>query len=197
MKIWGRLASLCAMTVLFVLGTAPLSEGLPAMPQVEEVAEVKADEIEIRLVSAKELLDVIEGSDAEVVLVNIWATWCMPCREEFPDIVRLYRAYEARGLEVIFVSGDLEADIPQVLEFLAQHGVDFPSYLKVGKDMEFIDDFVPEWSGLLPATFIFDARRSLQSFWEGEAAYEIFESRVLDVLSHSPETSSPDTEESS
>ena len=194
MKICGRFASFSAMTVLVVSGTAPFAEGLPAIPQV---AEVTADELELRLVSATELLEVIEGSDAEAVLVNIWATWCMPCREEFPDIVRLYRTYQARGLEVIFVSGDLEADIPQVLEFLAEHGVDFLSYLKVGKDMEFIDAFFPEWSGLLPATFIFDARRSLQHFWEGEAAYEIFESRVLEVLNQSSEISPHNREESS
>jgi len=132
-----------------------------------------------------------------VVLVNIWATWCMPCREEFPEIVRLYRDYRDRGLDVVFVSGDLEGDTSQVLDFLAEQGVDFTSYLKVGKDMEFIDTFYPEWSGLLPATFIYDAQRTVQHFWEGEASYEVFESRVLDAFNHSPDINPRNREGSS
>ena len=194
MMICGGFASLSAMALLVISGMGPLAAEHPGTPQV---AEITADRVDLRPVSATELLELIDGSDAEAVLVNIWATWCTPCREEFPDIVRLYRAYAQRGVEVVFVSGDLEADMPQVLEFLAAQGVDFPSYLKVGKDLEFIDTFHPGWSGLLPATFVYDASGSLRHFWEGEASYEIFESRVLEVLSHSPEISPPNMEESS
>ncbi len=192
--ICGGFAGLSAMALLMVSGMGALTASLPVIPQV---AEVTTDRVDVRPASATELLEIIEGSDAEVVLVNIWATWCVPCREEFPGIVRLYRAYQARGLEVVFVSGDSEADVSQVQEFLAEQGVDFPSYLKVGKDMEFIDTFYPEWSGLLPATLIYDAHRAVRHFWEGEASYEIFESRVLEVLNHSPEISLPNKEESS
>ena len=131
-------------------------------------------------------MELIEQAEAEVILVNMWATWCVPCREEFPDIVRLQREYASRGLKVVFVSGDVEAETEQVLEFLAAQGVDFPSYLKVGKDMEFIDTFCPEWSGLLPATFIFDSEGFLLHFWEGAASYEQFESHVLQALDESP-----------
>ena len=42
-----------------------------------------------------------------VVLVNFWATWCVPCREEFPDLVRLEKAYRGQGLSVVGVSTDL------------------------------------------------------------------------------------------
>jgi len=192
--ICGGFASLSAMALLTISGMGPLTAGFPGVPQA---AETTSGRVDLRPASATELLEIIGESDAEVVLVNIWATWCMPCREEFPGIVRLYRAYQARGLEVVFVSGDLEADISQVQEFLAEQGVDFPSYLKVGKDMEFIDTFYPEWSGLLPATFIYDAHRAVQHFWEGEASYEVFESRVLEVLNHSPEINPPNREESS
>ena len=193
MLICGWSASLSAMVLLTISGMGPQPATLPGNPQ-DAATTVRAD---VRPASAGELLEIIAQSDAEVVLVNIWATWCMPCRAEFPGIVRLYRAYQARGLEVVFVSGDLEADISQVREFLAEQGVDFPSYLKVGKDMEFIDTFYPEWSGLLPATLIFDAHRTVQHFWEGEASFEVFESRVLEVLSQSSETSQPKRKETS
>ncbi len=193
MMICGGFASLSAMAFLAISGMGPPTAGFPRVPQ----DAVTSGRVDLRPASAADLLEIIGESDAEVVLVNIWATWCMPCRKEFPGIVRLYRAHQARGLEVVFVSGDLEADISQVQEFLAEQGVDFPSYLKVGKDMEFIDTFYPEWSGLLPATFIYDAQRAVQHFWEGEASYEEFESRVLEVLNHSPEINPPNREESS
>ena len=65
---------------------------------------------------------------------------------------------------------------------LARHGVDFPSYLKTGADMEFIDALSPKWSGALPATFVYDGAGSLRDSWEGEATYETFAARIRAVV---------------
>jgi thiol-disulfide isomerase/thioredoxin len=43
-------------------------------------------------VDARELVERIAREKGQVVLVNFWATWCVPCREEFPDLARLDRA---------------------------------------------------------------------------------------------------------
>ncbi len=185
-----RLAAVALLTISAIGCSAATFSGAPQ-------GVGASAQVDVRPVSASELLEIIGESDAEVVLVNLWATWCMPCRAEFPGIVRLYRTYQSQGLEVVFVSGDMKEDIPQVQKFLTDQGVDFPSYLKVGKDMEFIDTFYPEWSGLLPATLIYDAHGTVQHFWEGEASYEEFESRVLEVLKPSFEINPPGTEESS
>jgi cytochrome c biogenesis protein CcmG, thiol:disulfide interchange protein DsbE len=45
----------------------------------------------------------------KVVLVNYWATWCAPCREEMPTLSAFYRAYHERGLEMIGISVDQTA----------------------------------------------------------------------------------------
>jgi thiol-disulfide isomerase/thioredoxin len=195
----GALVSLSTAAAIAVSGVGPPCAG-PEPPcahlhPAPQAVALTPDQIDLRPATASALLDLIDQSRAEVVLVNMWATWCMPCREEFPDIVRLYREYAPRGLEVVFVSGDLEADVPQVLEFLAEQGVDFPSYLKVGRDMEFIDTFHFGWSGLLPASFVFDADGSLRHFWEGEASYDVFESRVLEVLESFPDHNPTNREE--
>lgn len=131
---------------------------------------------------AEELLRAVRAEGARAVLVNVWATWCMPCREEFPHLLRLRREYGPRGLRVILVSGDFDSEMPAVVRFLEEQGVDFPTYIKSGKDMEFIDALEPRWSGALPATFIYDARGSLRHFWEHKASYATFEQRVLEVL---------------
>lgn len=59
-----------------------------------------------------ELRDLDGGSaslseyEGRVVLLNVWATWCLPCREEMPSMERLYREFEGRGFEIVAVSVD-------------------------------------------------------------------------------------------
>jgi len=60
-----------------------------------------------------------------VVLLNLWATWCAPCRVEMPNIERLHRAYAPRGLKVIAVSVDDPGMDPQIRSFVKQFGLTF------------------------------------------------------------------------
>src|SRR5687768_11005646 len=46
----------------------------------------------------------------DVVLVNFWASWCLPCKKEFPHILELKTEYSAKGFDVVFVSIDGKAD---------------------------------------------------------------------------------------
>ncbi len=61
----------------------------------------------------------------QVVLVNIWATWCAPCREEIPSIEALYRDFAPRGFRVVAVSVDDAADARKIREFLAPYHVTY------------------------------------------------------------------------
>lgn len=58
------------------------------------------------------------------LLVNFWASWCTPCREEMPEIVRAYAAHEAGGLQIVAV--DLQENPDQVRNFAAEFGMTFP-----------------------------------------------------------------------
>jgi thiol-disulfide isomerase/thioredoxin len=142
----------------------------------------------VKPTDAAGLIAAVREGDAPVTLVNVWATWCGPCREEFPDIVRLERDYRDRGLRVLFVSADFDDQLAETKQFLARHGVDAPSYIKTGDDMQFIDAMDKRWSGALPATFIYDRAGKLRTFREGKASYAFFEHEVLRLLSK-PQTS--------
>jgi thiol-disulfide isomerase/thioredoxin len=120
------------------------------------------------------------------VLVNVWATWCLPCREELPELLRLRREYASRGLRLILVSGDFPSERSQVERFLEELGIDFATYLKDGSDMEFINTLHASWSGALPATFLFDAGGTLRKFWEGRASYATLERGVVDAINDAP-----------
>jgi len=143
---------------------------------------VPVDSVEVTPVKAQDLLNAVHAPGAKVVLLNVWATWCGPCREEFPALVKLGRTYQGRGLRVILVSADAETELPNVKTFLAKHGVSFPSHLKAQKDQEFVNGIDLRWSGALPATFIYDGSGKLKYFWEGAANYKEFEQKVLEIL---------------
>jgi cytochrome c biogenesis protein CcmG/thiol:disulfide interchange protein DsbE len=64
------------------------------------------------------------SSAAPLTLVNVWATWCTACREEFGDLERLHRDYSARGVRVVAVSVD-ESDDARVARFAKSEGATF------------------------------------------------------------------------
>jgi peroxiredoxin len=61
----------------------------------------------------------------KVILLNVWATWCGPCRAEMPSIQALHQAYAARGLAVVAVSVDQEGQEAAIADFGKEYGLDF------------------------------------------------------------------------
>jgi thiol-disulfide isomerase/thioredoxin len=147
------------------------------------VKTVRVEDVRVTPVTAADIQKAVRDSGAKVVLVNMWATWCGPCREEFPGLVRVAHQYQGQGVKVLLISADTAADLPAVKKFLAERGVEFPAYLKAEKDQEFIDGMGKQWTGALPATFLFDGTGKLRDFWEGEATFSVFEQKVVEVLS--------------
>ncbi|HUX34711.1 MAG TPA: TlpA disulfide reductase family protein [Gemmatimonadaceae bacterium] len=59
------------------------------------------------------------------LLLNLWATWCQPCREEMPSFERLYRDAQARGLRIVAVSVDDAGADAKIADFVARYGLTF------------------------------------------------------------------------
>lgn len=154
----------------------------PVPAQQNQSAATDTSTIQVIHASASQILDVVKNSDGQAIMMNVWATWCTPCREEFPDMMKLYQYYHPQGLKLILVSGDFPDKMTQVKQFLAEQGVTFKTYIKTGKDMEFINTLNPDWSGALPATWIFNKQGQLHEFWQGKADFEKMEKSVLEVL---------------
>lgn len=126
--------------------------------------------------------DVVDKPGARVTLVNVWATWCAPCVEEMPDLVRLHREHEAAGLRLVLISADFPEAREEAAEFLAEQGFDRPSYFKVGKDEAFIDALDEDWSGAMPSTFLFDAEGVRRRTWQGKVTYDLLDEAVRPYL---------------
>jgi thiol-disulfide isomerase/thioredoxin len=133
-------------------------------------------------VTAEDIRALAARPGARATLVNVWATWCAPCREEFPALLRVARESAPRGLRLVLVSADFDDQIPAVRSFLAARGVADTSYLKIGDDMEFINGLSAEWTGALPATFVYDRAGRLAAFWEGMADEARFRDAVAPLL---------------
>ena len=119
-----------------------------------------------------------EGGEARATVVNLWATWCAPCKEEFPELIRVGRSYAERDVRLHFVSLDFPSEREAAMAFLTAQRAPSPSYLRTGKDDAFINAVNPRWSGSLPATIVFDGEGRIRYFYEGK----ITEDRLSEAL---------------
>ena len=119
-----------------------------------------------------------------VVLVNFWATWCVPCREEYPDLTRLEKAYRGKGLAVLGVSIDSARDLAAVDKFLAKMNPDFANYRKAsgGDDQVFIESVDKDWGGELPFTVLYARDGKKAKVLSGKQTYGDFETAVKALL---------------
>ena len=122
----------------------------------------------VREIDPKALQGLLKREPARPLLVNFWATWCDPCREEFPELVKIDTQYREKGLDFIAVSLDDLAEIKTAVPaFLRGMGATMPAYLLNASDPDLAVSAVdPEWHGALPATFLFDS--------QGKIAYKRF-----------------------
>lgn len=120
--------------------------------------------------------------DARVTVVNVWATWCAPCREEFPGLLAAAAAHRSDGVRLALVSADFDDARPDVRRFLAEQGWRDTAWIKSEDDMPFINGLHPAWTGALPATLVLDREGRVRSFWEGQADQARFEGAITEAL---------------
>jgi len=143
--------------------------------------DVDGGALSIEPVTADGLLEEVRAVGADVVVVNVWASWCLPCRDEFPDFVRFQHESNPDEVQVRFVTVDFEEDLPAAAAFLREHGVTGTTFVKDGRDGPFITALEPRWSGAVPATFLFGRDGSRLDFWEGKVSYDQLARRVREA----------------
>jgi len=123
----------------------------------------------------------------KVLLINTWATWCLPCKEEFPDLVRLARKYENSDVAIIGVSVDYPDEVnSKIIPFLSSQQANFPNFVQNFKRPEdLINLFNEKWRGAVPATFIYDKKGNQRTFLLGKHSFEDFKSEIEAIRSDS------------
>jgi thiol-disulfide isomerase/thioredoxin len=100
----------------------------------------------------------VAAHKGKVVLVEFWATWCVPCREEMPQLVKLEQKLRPRGLDVVMISVDAPEDEAKAAKVLKDTGMPAEGHLRTAKDDDnFCMAIDPAWaSGAVPAIFIYN-----------------------------------------
>ncbi len=119
-----------------------------------------AHSVAVKAIDLEALKGLLKRDSGRPLLINFWATWCDPCREEFPDLVKIDADYRAKGLDFITISLDdlveLKTEVPK---FLRGMKAKMPSYLLNVSDPEPAIKLVdPQWSGALPGTILFNGK---------------------------------------
>lgn len=124
---------------------------------------------------------ILSAKNDKAVLINLWATWCKPCIEEFPEIMKLQSKYKDQ-LDVIFISLDDQERMSEVKDFLIKVDYGKKSYIKTGPD-EVLFKFMPDdFSGAIPYTIIKNKSNKIVSKLMGKQTYETFETHIKKAL---------------
>ena len=126
----------------------------------------------------------VRNRRGRALFVNFWATWCAPCVEEFPDIVRLANEMKDRKIDFVGVSADdFDDEIAKVVPFIAHQKATFRFYIaKLEGEDAFIDSVDKKWGGGIPATFVYDTQGRRMTFLLGKQTYASLRAAVLKVV---------------
>jgi cytochrome c biogenesis protein CcmG/thiol:disulfide interchange protein DsbE len=111
--------------------------------------------------------------NGKVLILNFWATWCPPCREEIPDFVEVYNEYESEDVQFIGVSNE---DISTLRSFVEDYNISYPIL---------IDDenIMGKWGiSAIPTTFVFDKDGQIISKSVGTMTREQLVNIIEDAL---------------
>lgn len=131
-----------------------------------------------------------EPGNTKPLLVNFWATWCVPCLEEFPDLVKIDSEYKGK-IDFIVVSIDdlaeINRDVPQ---FLAKMKASMPAYLlKTADEEAAIAAVARDWKGGMPFTVLYNGKGEIVYSRQGKVEQGILQSEINKLLPNEAATS--------
>lgn len=155
---------------------APAPE-TPAGPALAEVSV--ADEQTLRALLAQ--------TEGKVLVVNLWATYCLPCIAEMPIFTEFYRARDPEAVAFLSLSADAEYSIDEAVKpFMKDHALPFPVQVISAVDPKVLKQLIgaetTSWDGELPATFVLDRDRKLVKHWLEEVKPGELEETIKPLL---------------
>jgi thiol-disulfide isomerase/thioredoxin len=123
------------------------------------------------------------------LMINFWATWCIPCREEYPDLVKIDQEYRGK-VDFITVSLDEIADKDTLVpQFLTEMKAEMPAYLLSTNNEEAAMAVVSrDWAGALPFTILFDHKGAIAYSRQGKVKIDLLKTALTKAV---PTTATP------
>ena len=121
----------------------------------EELAEIEAKPVQLQKAIAEELKALRKNASGKLLLVNFWATWCGPCRNEMPEFQTIYRMYGHRAFDVVTVSINYPDEQPGVLNVLKNLHATTRNLILGSTDIyPLLAAFDSDWNAAVPFTML-------------------------------------------
>ncbi|GAC1664592.1 MAG: hypothetical protein NVS9B4_20060 [Candidatus Acidiferrum sp.] len=177
-----RMSTLLALVVYLLAWAAPA--GSQVSHAAKGAASRSTSKSDPQLIDAKDYQELVERYRGKPLIVTFWATWCEPCRDEYPMLNELAKQYASQGLNVVGVSLDDDGDLILVRRFLLRYKPVFPNYRKkAGGESAFVQSVFPGWKGSIPASFFYGPSGNQIGHFVGENNREAYEAAIRMLLS--------------
>lgn len=159
--------------------------------------EFKKTPVTVEKIDAEGVKELMKNDTGKLRMVNAWATWCGPCVEEFPELVKVARQFENRGFDFISIATDAPGATKEVLRFLEEEHAALPkrtaqsvekegrttnNYHYTGDSDALVNAIDPEWEGPIPYTVLVAPGGKIIWRHLGEVDSAELRHRILDHL---------------
>jgi cytochrome c biogenesis protein CcmG, thiol:disulfide interchange protein DsbE len=144
----------------------------------------KSASADLPLIDAQGYTQIVEKHRGQPLIITFWATWCEPCRDEYPMLNELVKQYAPQGLKVIGVNLDDDGDLILMRRFMARYKPVFPNVRKKkGGEADFTQSVFPGWNGAIPATFFYARDGRQIGHLIGENSRDTYDAAIRMTLS--------------
>ena len=147
-------------------------------------ADSKSGYDNIWVIDKDQLSSLINNRNGRVLFVNVWATWCIPCVEEFPELIKLHDSFNGKPIDFVSLNVNLLAGKDSlVIPFLQKKKSNLDIYMANKDNVDGLLDLLDKnWSGVVPVTFIFDKDGNRQVSIVGKRGYDFFKSSIDNLI---------------
>lgn len=127
---------------------------------------------------------ILQQYKGKPLVVTFWATWCEPCRDEYPMLNELAKQYAPQGLKVVGINLDQDGDLILMRRFLARYKPVFPNYRKSkGDEDAFSQGVMAGWNGSIPASFFYAKDGTQIGHLVGAGDHDTYDAAIRTLLS--------------
>ena len=171
-----------ALLILSLLSMGPVQRAAtPAAPDSSEgcTTKVVPAKLNFTLKDPDDKKVKLADYKGKVIVLNFWATWCVPCKTEIPEFVELQKQYEQQGVQFIGVSVDEKSTLPKLKPYVEEHSMNYP-VLQGNSNEGLLDAYGP--LAAVPTTYLIKRDGTLCKRHSGAVTKDVLERELKTLI---------------